>query len=183
MSLFGTREDDPLLQNDPLAPSSEGDSKEEQQGEPSSDTPTEDASTESVPADKEAVSPNGDGKEESPFSNSEEPESVFGAGSSTETEAENQNEAESDVSRADLLGLLIENRAAMDVLFEMMAYDRADGQEEGYRQFLNALHDRHEVVLEKYRSALDADLPDFWNEEKPTVPGDERADPHEQSWI
>lgn len=63
-------------------------------------------------------------------------------------------------SRGDLLAYLIENRAAIDVLFEMMAIDRADGEEEEYRRCLEALQDRHKLAVRSYREALNEDLPE-----------------------
>ena len=95
MSVFGTREDDPLLQNDPLAPSPD----DEQEGEPSSDEPpydeessekavSEDASSEAAPSDKETAPTDGPETDAS-TSHSEGTDSVFGPGSSSETEDEN----------------------------------------------------------------------------------------------
>lgn len=86
MSIFGTREDDPLLENDPLAPSSD----DEQEGDA---PPDEDASSKAALSDEETASQSGS-EEVRPssrpgFSNSEEPASVFGAGSSAEVNAEN----------------------------------------------------------------------------------------------
>jgi len=68
---------------------------------------------------------------------------------------------DSDVSRDALFALLIETRSAIDVLFEMMAFNRADGEEEEYRQFLKAMRARHEKAVEQYRSAFGLDLPDL----------------------
>lgn len=67
---------------------------------------------------------------------------------------------DSDVSRTDLFALLVETRSAIDVLFEMMAFDRADGEEEEYRQYLNALRARHERAVEQYWAERGMDRPD-----------------------
>jgi hypothetical protein len=80
MTLFGRREEDPLLQNDPLAPSSD----DGQEGPRSSN---ENDSSEAVPPENEDVSPDGPDEDASSVASprSETPESVFGAGSSTDT--------------------------------------------------------------------------------------------------
>lgn len=69
--------------------------------------------------------------------------------------------SDSDISRTDLFALLVETRTAIDVLFEMMAFDRADGEEKEYRRVLSAMRARHKKALEQYRDASDKDLPDW----------------------
>lgn len=165
MNPFGSRDDDPLLQDDPLAPSSEDEESEQE------------------------ASQQGDGREEtsarsSSFGDSplgDDGDTVFASTSSAEearstesTASSEASPAQDEPSRADLLAYLIENRAAIDVLFEMMAFDRADGDEDGYRHFLSAMRDRHEVATQKYREALGADLPetDLENESPPSLEED-----------
>lgn len=58
-------------------------------------------------------------------------------------------------SRSDLFRLLLENRAGIQVLFEMLAFARADGDEEQYQHLLNAMRDRHERAVESYREDFD----------------------------
>jgi hypothetical protein len=142
MSVFGSQDDDPLFENDPLAPSSN-----EKNDETTPDAPSETSAT----GRKTAASNGAPRPEDSVFERAAPEEG------GAEEEFRSRSESE-DVSRADLLALLVENRAAIDVLFEMMAYARADGREEGYRRFLEAMRARHQQAAQEYRAALDADL-------------------------
>lgn len=164
MSPFGAREDDPLLQDDPLAPSGE---KEQ---ETSGQSGTEEGQQEDT---------------DTPFSSDggppqEEPGSVFAATTaSSPGEETSASDGVSDresgaLSRADLLSYLLENRAALDVLFEMMAFDRAEGDEEEYRHFLNAMRERHEVAIQQYQEALEERFSDVdLNAKSPSTIDDE----------
>lgn len=168
-SPFGSRNDDPLLQDDPLAPS---DDEEEPNADRAED---EHADREGPVGARDSGLPSsgfmeGDVNSDSVFSAtapSPSPQSENG-----EKSAAASPESEGP-SRADLLAYLLENRAAIDVLFEMLAFDRADGEEEGYRQFLSAMRDRHEVVTQQYRDALGEKLPETDLDQDATLsPGD-----------
>lgn len=149
MNPFGSRDDDPLLQDDPFAPPGEKDGETDEQ-----------------PGAEQEQEGDADGLFASNGDPPEETESVFAPTSSSATESETASESSSSspesemISRADLLSYLLENRAALDVLFEMMAFNQADGGEEGYRHFLSAMRDRHEVALQQYREALTEEFPD-----------------------
>jgi len=135
-SPLGSRSDDPLLKNDPLAPEAEPDAS--------------DPSTEEAPAaEPRAAEPKAKA--------SGYDDSVFSASSSS---GNGTKDGASASSLDDLLAYLVENRAAIDVLFEMLAFDRADGEEQDYRHFLKAMRERHEQATQTYREALDIDLPD-----------------------
>lgn len=151
MNPFGSRDDDPLLQDDPFAPS--GDPDEGPSGE-------EEAPSEEDQATASESSPPEDG-------GAEEPDSVFAAtssptsnGSTATADASASTSESASPTRTDVLSYLLENRAALDVLFEMMAFGRADGDEEKYRHFLDAMRERHKVAIQQYREALEDTFPD-----------------------
>lgn len=145
MNPFGPRDEDPLLQDDPLAPSADPD--EESNGEATDETKEdpERASESSLGAHTEGA---------------EESDSLFAATTDSLSDASSSASDSDSLTRADILSYLLENRAALDVLFEMMAFDRADGEETEYRQFLNAMRERHEVAIQQYREALEDAFPE-----------------------
>lgn len=141
---LGTRSDDPLLKNDPLAP----------EAEPDASDPT----TEETAATEQRVDEPDEGT-------SVHDDSVFSAPASSGNGTQG---GRSSPSLDDLLAYLVENRAAIDVLFEMLAFDRADGEEQDYRHFLKAMRERHEQATQTYREALDIELPDT-SQEAPSL--------------
>lgn len=151
-SPLGTRADDPLLKNDPLAPGREPDGTDATTGETSTSEERTEERQEAPTADGETTSIRDD--------------SVFASTSSSGGETEEG--ASRSLSRGDLLAYLIENRAAIDVLFEMLAFDRADGEEQDYRHFLTAMRERHEQAVQTYREALEEELPET-SQETPSL--------------
>lgn len=138
---FGSRDDDPLLQNDPLAPSSEDDDERE-------------------PGEQENEQHSSSSEASSDETLTDDPDGLFSSTEDASQHAQSTNSSQKEMpSRADLLSYLLENRAALDVLFEMMAFDRADGDEEEYRHFLQAMQERHELATQQYRDALEVELP------------------------
>jgi hypothetical protein len=61
----------------------------------------------------------------------------------------------------------------------MLAFNRADGEEEAYRHFLDAMRDRHEQAAQRYREALDWDLPEL--DLDPVSPPSEEDPPHSEA--
>lgn len=75
-----------------------------------------------------------------------------------------------DCSSRDLLDLLIENRAAIDVIFEMMAYNCSEGEEDEYRYYLNSMQKRYQNAIETYRETLEDDASISFTESEPPKP-------------
>jgi len=58
-----------------------------------------------------------------------------------------------------LLELVVETRAAVDVILEMLALIPSDGTEDAYRETLDALQQRHRQTTEILRASLTGDNP------------------------
>ncbi|HHP7238806.1 hypothetical protein [Longibacter sp.] len=58
-----------------------------------------------------------------------------------------------------LLDLVVETRAAVDVMLEMLALIQTDGSEDAYRETLDALQQHHRQTTEILRASLAEDDP------------------------
>jgi hypothetical protein len=58
-----------------------------------------------------------------------------------------------------LLELVVETRAAVDVMLEMLALIQTDGSVDAYRETLDALQQRHRQTTEILRASLTGDNP------------------------
>jgi len=56
-----------------------------------------------------------------------------------------------------LLELVVETRAAVDVMLETLALIQSDGTEDAYRETLDALQQRHRQTTEILRASLTED--------------------------